>query len=61
PEQQARIFERFGRAVSVRHYGGLGLGLYICRKIAEAHGGSIRVESGPGIGSTFVLDLPCGM
>ncbi|MDC0744770.1 sensor histidine kinase [Polyangium mundeleinium] len=61
PDQQARIFERFGRAVSVRHYGGLGLGLYICRKIAEAHGGSIRVESGEGIGSTFVLELPCGM
>ncbi|TKC90765.1 ATP-binding sensor histidine kinase [Polyangium fumosum] len=61
PEQQARIFERFGRAVPVRHYGGLGLGLYICRRIAEAHGGSIRVESGEGVGSTFVLDLPCGL
>jgi signal transduction histidine kinase len=60
PDQQARIFERFGRAVSVRHYGGLGLGLYICRRIAEAHGGSIRVESGQGVGSTFVLELPCG-
>lgn len=60
PDQQARIFERFGRAVSVRHYGGLGLGLYICRRIAEAHGGSIRVESGQSVGSTFVLELPCG-
>ncbi|WP_170319900.1 ATP-binding sensor histidine kinase [Polyangium spumosum] len=60
PDQQARIFERFGRAVSVRHYGGLGLGLYICRRIVEAHGGSIRVESGEGMGSTFVLELPCG-
>ncbi|MDI1451516.1 ATP-binding sensor histidine kinase [Polyangium sp. 6x1] len=59
PDQQARIFERFGRAVSVRHYGGLGLGLYICRRIVEAHGGSIRVESGEGTGSTFVLELPC--
>ncbi|MDI1480310.1 AAA family ATPase [Polyangium sp. y55x31] len=58
PDQQARIFERFGRAVSVRHYGGLGLGLYICRRIAEAHGGSIRVESGQGIGATFEVELP---
>ncbi|MFT3773201.1 MAG: ATP-binding protein [Minicystis sp.] len=58
PGQQARIFERFGRAVSVMHYGGIGLGLYICRRIVEAHGGSIRVESRPGAGSTFTIDLP---
>ncbi|MDC3958989.1 sensor histidine kinase [Polyangium jinanense] len=61
PDQQTRIFERFGRAVSARHYGGLGLGLYICRRIAEAHGGSIRVESAQGMGSTFVVELPGGM
>ena len=43
PEDAARIFQRFERAVSVRHYGGLGLGLYIARQIAEAHGGKITV------------------
>jgi signal transduction histidine kinase len=56
---QARIFERFERAVSVKHYGGLGLGLYISRRIVEAHGGSIRLESRPGAGATFTVELPC--
>ena len=59
PAQQGRIFERFERAVSDRHYGGLGLGLYISRMIAEAHGGSIQVESHPGAGATFTIELPC--
>ena len=56
---QGRIFDRFVRGVSAQHYGGLGLGLYICRRIAEAHHGSIRVESQPEHGATFVVDLPC--
>jgi K+-sensing histidine kinase KdpD len=59
PTHQARIFDRFERAVSVRYFGGLGLGLYISRRIVEAHGGSIRVESQPGAGSTFTVGLPC--
>ncbi|WP_437719082.1 AAA family ATPase [Sorangium sp. So ce448] len=58
PARQGQIFERFERAVSDRHYGGLGLGLYISRRIAEAHGGSIRVESALGAGATFVVELP---
>jgi PAS domain S-box-containing protein len=53
-----RIFERFERAVSDRHYGGLGLGLYITRQIVEAFGGTVRVASQPGQGSTFTLELP---
>ncbi|AKT39629.1 sensor histidine kinase [Chondromyces crocatus] len=57
-EDQARIFERFERAVPVRHFGGLGLGLYIARAVAQAHGGSIRVESEPGKGAMFTVDLP---
>ncbi|AGP34817.1 AAA family ATPase [Sorangium cellulosum] len=55
---QGRIFERFERAVSVRNFGGLGLGLYIVRSIVMSHGGSIRVESHPGAGATFVVELP---
>ena len=57
-EDVGRVFDRFERAVSVRHYGGLGLGLYIARGIAEAHGGKITVVSEPGTGSSFSLLLP---
>ncbi|XXT65049.1 sensor histidine kinase [Sorangium sp. So ce693] len=55
---QARIFERFERAVSVRNFGGLGLGLYIVRWIVTSHGGTIRVESKPGAGAAFIIELP---
>jgi signal transduction histidine kinase len=58
PERQGRIFDRFERAVSARHYGGLGMGLYITRQIVEAHGGSIVVASEVGEGSTFTISLP---
>jgi PAS domain S-box-containing protein len=58
-EDLARIFGRFERAVSTQHFGGLGLGLYIAREIAEAHGGSIDVASTPGRGTTFTVELPC--
>lgn len=57
-EHQVRIFERFERAVSDRHYGGLGLGLWIVRQIVDAFGGTIRVESRAGAGSTFTVLLP---
>ncbi len=53
-----RVFQPFERAVSVRHYGGLGLGLYIVRTIVTGMGGSVRVESAVGEGSTFVVTLP---
>jgi PAS domain S-box-containing protein len=59
-EALPRLFGRFERAVSDRHYGGLGLGLYISREIVQAHGGHIQVHSRPGEGSTFVVDLPRG-
>jgi signal transduction histidine kinase len=58
PARQGRIFERFERAVSDRHYGGLGLGLYISHQIAEAHRGVIRVQSALGAGATFTVELP---
>ena len=59
PEKdQARIFERFERAVSKRHFGGFGLGLWICRQFVQAHGGRISVKSQPRMGSAFFVDLP---
>jgi signal transduction histidine kinase/CHASE1-domain containing sensor protein len=58
PADQARIFERFERLVSVRHYGGFGLGLWIVRRVVEAHGGSITVASASGQGATFTVILP---
>jgi PAS domain S-box-containing protein len=58
PESLSRIFGRFERAVSERHYGGMGLGLYITRQIVEALGGTVHVESTPGQGSTFRIELP---
>jgi signal transduction histidine kinase len=58
PSQHARIFERFERSVSSHHYGGLGLGLYICKRIVESHGGVITVDSRPGHGATFLVELP---
>jgi signal transduction histidine kinase len=58
PDQIGRIFGRFERAVSARSYGGLGLGLYIARQIVDAHGGRIDVESCPGEGSLFTIELP---
>ena len=54
---QERIFGRFERAVSKRHYGGFGLGLWIAREIVEALGGAVRVVSAPGLGSTFTVEL----
>lgn len=58
PAARERIFLPFERAVSARHYGGLGLGLHIVNTNVRAMGGSITVESAPGAGATFVVDLP---
>jgi signal transduction histidine kinase len=57
-EDQERIFSCFERAVPVEHFGGLGLGLYLARAVVGALGGSIRVESEPGRGATFIVELP---
>lgn len=57
-ELQEKVFLRFERGVSARHYGGLGLGLYIARQIIEAHHGTLKVESEAGRGSTFSISLP---
>jgi signal transduction histidine kinase len=58
PELLPRIFNPFQRGVEARTYGGLGLGLHIVRTIVEGFGGTISVESRPGAGSTFIVDLP---
>jgi signal transduction histidine kinase len=58
PQDRERIFERFERAVSGRHYGGLGLGLWISRQIVEAHDGRISVDGADGEGSAFTVELP---
>jgi len=59
PEDHERIFEQFERTESSRqHAAGLGLGLYITRKIVDLHAGRIALESAPGQGSTFVVELP---
>jgi signal transduction histidine kinase len=60
-EEQERIFEKFGRAnVPGASKPGSGLGLFIARSIAEAHGGSLEMSSGGEPGSTFTLTLPAG-
>ncbi|MCY0987859.1 ATP-binding protein [Nannocystis sp. ILAH1] len=57
-EALERIFDPFERAAPVETHGGLGLGLYIARRFVEMHGGRIAVESRPGVGATFTVDLP---
>jgi two-component system phosphate regulon sensor histidine kinase PhoR len=60
PEDQAHVFEKFYRAAGeqVQAVAGTGLGLAIAREVARLHGGDIRLESEPGNGSTFVVELP---
>lgn len=58
PGDLEQIFERFRRAEPGPRAEGSGLGLAIVKAIAEAHGGRVRVDSAPGRGSTFVMELP---
>ena len=60
PDVAARVFERFyrGDPARTRARGGSGLGLSIVAAVAEAHGGRVSVDTAPGQGSRFVVELP---
>ncbi|HSS38812.1 MAG TPA: HAMP domain-containing sensor histidine kinase [Polyangia bacterium] len=57
PDEESRVFDRFVRGASAQGTSGLGLGLYLCRAIVDQHGGRIGVDTIPGSGCTFWIEL----
>jgi hypothetical protein len=60
-EALPRIFNRFERAASIQHYGGLGLGLYVVREIVRAHHGTVTARNLPDGGACFTVRLPIAL
>ncbi|HZU13357.1 MAG TPA: ATP-binding protein [Chloroflexota bacterium] len=58
PEEQSQVFDRFYRSAGTQNVKGMGLGLYVTRRVIEAHGGTVGVRSEPGAGSEFYFTLP---
>ena len=58
PQDQARVFEKFAQVGAGHARGGFGLGLWIVRQNATAMGGTVALESAPGRGATFRVELP---
>jgi signal transduction histidine kinase len=58
PDLHDGIFEPFKRGTSIGNREGLGLGLFIVRGIVQQMGGAVRVDSRPGSGATFLVELP---
>ena len=61
PKYHDRIFGLFNRLVRPEDFEGTGAGLAIARKLVDKMGGTIRAESAPGAGATFILDMPAGV
>jgi PAS domain S-box-containing protein len=60
PEDQLHLFDRFERVKTASDLEGFGVGLWIVQRAVEAHGGTVRVRSAPGAGSTFIVEIPRG-
>jgi signal transduction histidine kinase len=61
PDTLSKVFEPYWRPPTSKPGGGLGLGLYICRQIVLAHGGTLEVSSSVEEGTCFVARLPIGV
>jgi signal transduction histidine kinase len=58
PEEREAVFRKFERAAGAKHYTGFGIGLWLVRRIVEAIGGSIALDSEVNVGTTFTIVLP---